>query len=103
MLLTIGQLSFAQDLLWAKVLNNTSLVDVFAEETRSIVCDASGNIYITGYFEGTVDFDPGPGVQNLQVRVDLIFFLLSMMRQAIMYLPKLWEISAKMILVIQWC
>ena len=65
MLLTIGQLSFAQDLLWAKVLNNTSLVDVFAEETRSIVCDASGNIYITGYFEGTVDFDPGPGVQNL--------------------------------------
>ncbi len=26
-------------------------------------CDSAGNIYITGLFKGTVDFDPGPGVE----------------------------------------
>ena len=32
---------------------------------RSIVADAMGNSYTVGVFEGVVDFDPGPGVQNL--------------------------------------
>ena len=31
----------------------------------SIVVDNDGNVYTFGYFRGTIDFDPGPGVQNL--------------------------------------
>ena len=27
--------------------------------------DAAGNVVVTGYFSGTVDFDPGLGVSNL--------------------------------------
>ncbi|MES2763174.1 MAG: SBBP repeat-containing protein [Bacteroidota bacterium] len=35
------------------------------EEVYDITLDASGNIYTTGYFEGTVDFDPGVGATSL--------------------------------------
>jgi hypothetical protein len=35
------------------------------EEPFSIAVDSNGNIYSTGIFTGTVDFDPGDGISNL--------------------------------------
>lgn len=35
------------------------------EYARSVKTDASGNIYCTGYFRGTMDVDPGPGVTEV--------------------------------------
>jgi hypothetical protein len=41
----------------------------------SITFDASGNVYTTGYFQDTVDFDPGPGVFNLSSSAGEVFIL----------------------------
>ncbi len=31
---------------------------------KDVVVDSNGNIVLAGYFEGTVDFDAGPGIEN---------------------------------------
>ena len=36
------------------------------ESGQGITTDNFGNVYVTGYFQDTVDFDPGPGVFNLK-------------------------------------
>jgi gliding motility-associated-like protein len=59
----ISKLNAAGNLIWAKQMGagtGTGSGDSF-----SIAVDASGNVYTTGYFTGTVDFDPGPGSYNL--------------------------------------
>jgi hypothetical protein len=45
---------------WRRQMGGTAF-----DESHSIAVDASGNVYITGYFYGTADFDPGPGTANL--------------------------------------
>jgi hypothetical protein len=37
----------------------------FEDAGSGIAVDLSGNVYTTGYFSGTVDFDPGAGAYNL--------------------------------------
>ncbi|MFH0894835.1 MAG: SBBP repeat-containing protein [Bacteroidota bacterium] len=46
--------------LWAKGIGGTG-----TDGSNCITVDASGNLYITGLFWGTVDFDPGTGIANL--------------------------------------
>ncbi|WYL99987.1 MAG: DUF4347 domain-containing protein [Gloeotrichia echinulata CP02] len=45
---------------WAKNLGGSSF-----EQGNSIVVDSGGNVYTTGFFYGTADFDPGAGTANL--------------------------------------
>ncbi|PCI98808.1 MAG: hypothetical protein COB15_05075 [Flavobacteriales bacterium] len=42
-----------------------SIGGINAETGREISLDASGNLYITGLYSGTVDFDPDSGITNL--------------------------------------
>ncbi|HXF62296.1 MAG TPA: SBBP repeat-containing protein [Caldilineaceae bacterium] len=39
------------------------------EEAVAVAVDGAGNVYITGSFRGTVDFDPGPGTAQLTSQV----------------------------------
>ncbi|MEO6131528.1 MAG: SBBP repeat-containing protein [Saprospiraceae bacterium] len=57
----ISKLEPSGNFAWAKTIGGTS-----SEWGNSVVVDASGNIYITGNFQDTVDFDPGPGVFTLK-------------------------------------
>ena len=57
--------------IWARSMGGMS-----NEIGRSITTDASGFVYITGYFEGTADFDPSIAIFNLTSNgVDDVFIL----------------------------
>jgi len=47
-------------LIWAIALGGTS-----SETGKSIAVDKLGNVYLTGQFMGTVDFNPGTAVKNI--------------------------------------
>ena len=59
------------DFVWAKSMGGPYAVSV----ATAITVDASGNIYTTGGFSGTVDFDPGPGTFNLTAAGNRDIFL----------------------------
>ena len=56
----IQKLDASGTFIWAKSMGGTG-IDI----GKSITTDASGNVYTTGYFQNTVDFDPGAGTFNL--------------------------------------
>ena len=56
----VSKLNSSGDFIWAKSMGGTG-----DDQGNSITIDPSGNIYTTGYFYGTADFDPGAGTSNL--------------------------------------
>jgi len=61
------------NLIWA-----TSIGGSGSDEGKSISTDQNGDIYITGTFENTVDFDSGSGTQNLTSNGELDVFILKL-------------------------
>jgi hypothetical protein len=56
----ISKLDAAGNFVWAKQIGGIN-----DDIGHAIKIDIGGNVYSTGYFNGTVDFDPGPGVFTL--------------------------------------
>ncbi|MBN8692675.1 MAG: SBBP repeat-containing protein [Bacteroidetes bacterium] len=56
----INKLDGAGNFIWSKQLGGTS-----NDKALDCAVDAAGNIYATGTFSGTADFDPGPGTYTM--------------------------------------
>ncbi len=56
----IQKLNANGNFIWAKRMGG-----IYDDEGNSITTDTSGNIYTTGFFHATADFDPGAGTVNL--------------------------------------
>ncbi len=60
---------------WAQGVGGTSIDDV-----NEIVLDSGGNMILGGYFDNSVDFDPGPGVSSISSRGQADIFILKLDR-----------------------
>jgi hypothetical protein len=71
-LTSISGFFFAQTptLDWAVSTGNTG-----DDISRDIAVDSLGNVYSCGNFQGTVDFDPGPGISSLSATGSNAFFI----------------------------
>ncbi len=58
--MAIIKLNAAGDLVWAKQIGGTGF-----DGGYKILTDADGEVFIFGYFNGTIDMDPGVGTYNL--------------------------------------
>ena len=52
----VQKLDGSGNFIWARSVGGTG-----TDRSNALVLDASNNIYVTGFFEGAADFDPGPG------------------------------------------
>lgn len=60
----ISKLDTDGNFVWAKQFGGPFF---YEDEAYDIKVDASGNVYTTGFFKNTTDFDPGPGVFNMSL------------------------------------
>lgn len=67
------KLDSAGNFVWAVSIGGTA-----DEESYGIALDAAGNVYTTGIFLETMDFDPGPGIFELTAQGNACAFILKM-------------------------
>jgi|GEM_PF-4361859 len=58
--ISISKIDANGNTVWSKSLNRA-----FGLEYKGIIYDGNSNLYLIGNFHHTVDFDPGPNIQNL--------------------------------------
>lgn len=56
----VSKLDASGNFVWAKQVG-----DAYGDRAYDVAVDDSGNVYTTGFFTGTVDFDPGVGTFNM--------------------------------------
>ena len=56
----VSKLDSAGNFVWAEQMGGQN-----SDQAKGVAVDCRGNVYTTGWFDGTADFDPGPGVFNL--------------------------------------
>jgi gliding motility-associated-like protein len=61
----IAKLTTNGDFIWTKKITNTSGYHNNFVNSRAVEVDAMNNVITAGWFIGTFDFDPGPGVNNV--------------------------------------
>ncbi|SVB62474.1 uncharacterized protein METZ01_LOCUS215328, partial [marine metagenome] len=64
----VSKLDSSGDYVWAKSFGGSG-----SDLANSVAVDSSGNVYTTGYFNDTVDFDPGAGTTNLTASGNDVF------------------------------
>ncbi|MBK8611067.1 MAG: gliding motility-associated C-terminal domain-containing protein [Chitinophagaceae bacterium] len=69
----IAKFDLDLNFIWVKQIGGPSYQQVFGIEE-----DAADNIYLTGHYNGTADFDPGPGVYSLTALGDPDIFTLKL-------------------------
>lgn len=65
----LGKYDASGNYLWAFNVGSSGSGD----QPFGLTIDATGNSYVTGWFTGTADFDPGVGTANLTVTVQSMF------------------------------
>lgn len=69
----IQKLDASGNLLWVHSFGSSAY-----DNGQHVAVDTLGNVYVTGAFNGTIDFDPGPGVQNLTSNGNMDIFILKL-------------------------
>ncbi len=69
----IQKLDSLGNFLWAKSIGGSGY-----DNSYSIITDSLDNIYLIGWFENTVDFDPGNGITSLSSNGERDFFILKL-------------------------
>ncbi|MBC7884761.1 MAG: SBBP repeat-containing protein, partial [Saprospiraceae bacterium] len=85
----ISKLDATGNFVWAKIIETQ-----YISGSNAITTDALSNVYITGYFVQTADFDPGPGVNNLAAAGAALFILKLDATGNFVWSTKMGEVSA---------